>query len=133
MHTIVDSIAANSAIWVLLCLTLLSTFQIEHVAQELKESYYASQAASILLKAESLGYIDSLAECDGELSSLEITMEKIAQLCPEGSLCTLCLKNDHGEIIKTFGTRDLRVAGYVTIIVSMPTQIVYLIIGVGER
>jgi len=133
MHTIIDSIAANSAIWVLLCLTLLFTFQTEHVTQELKESYYASQAARIIQMAESLGYIDALANCEGDSPSLDITMEKIIQLCPTESLCKLCLMNDHGEIIKTFGTQDLRIAGYITIIVSMPNQITYLTIGVGER
>jgi hypothetical protein len=133
MHTILDSMAANSAIWILLCIALLATVQTEHVSQELKESYFASQASSIMQKAESLGYVDALARCEGDLQSADSLMLKIVQLCPRGMLCTIIWKTEKGDVIKAIGTQDLGVAGYVTTIVSTPTQITYLTLGVGER
>ncbi|MBO3802516.1 MAG: hypothetical protein JTT11_01360 [Candidatus Brockarchaeota archaeon] len=132
MHTILDSVAANSAVWILLCLVLLTAVQTERVSSELKESYFASQAADIVRTAESLGYVDELARCCEDSPSAREAMSKIAQLCPEGSAYTLVWKTEEGEVIGAIGAREIGVAGYVTVMVSTPTRVTYLTLGVGE-
>jgi len=132
MHTIVDSIIANSAIWILASLIIIAPIQTEQVSLALEEAYNMSRAANVLREAESLGYIEELARFDGDRASAEKAMSKITSLIPPNYSFSLSWSSRDGSVIGTIGLGNQANLAYVTIIVSTRAQITYLSLGVRE-
>lgn len=132
MHTIVDSIIANSAVWILASLIIIAPIQTEQVSLALEEAYNISQAANILREAESLGYIDELARSEGDRAAAENVMSEIASLVPPNYGSSLSWSSGDGSIIGALKFGDQANLAHVVIMVSTGTQITYLDLGVGE-
>jgi len=132
MHTMVDSIIANSAIWILASLLIIAPIQTEQVSLALEEAYNLSQAANVLREAESLGYIDELARLEGGRASAEEAMSKITSLVPPNYSFSLTWSSRDGGIIGSLGLGDQANLAHVTVIVSTATQITYLTLGVRD-
>jgi hypothetical protein len=131
MHTMVDSIIANSAIWILVTLILLAPIQTEQVSRALREAHGMSQAADVLRTANTLGYIDELAKSEGDGPSSERAMSKIASLVPANRPFVLSWTTEEGSIIESRGSGDQGDLAHVTIIVTTSTQITHLTLGVS--
>lgn len=128
----VDSIIANSAVWILASLIIIAPIQTEQVSLALEEAYNISQAANVLREAESLGYIDELARLEGDRAAAEKVMSKITSLVPPNYDVSLSWSSRDGSIIGTLRLGDQANLAHVTIIVSTGTQITYLNLGVRE-
>jgi len=128
----VDSIIANSAVWILASLIIIAPIQTEQVSLALEEAYNISQAANILREAESLGYIDELARLEGDRAAAEKVMSKITSLVPPNYDFSLSWSSRDGSIIGALGLGDQANLAHVTIIISTGTQITYLNLGVRE-
>jgi hypothetical protein len=131
MHTIIDSIVANSAIWILVSLILLAPIQTEEVSRALTEAQGLSQAADVLKRAESLGYIDDLARSEGDGPSSQKAMSEIASLVPANRPFALSWSTEGGGVIEALRSGDQADLSYVAIIVTTSTQITHLTLGVG--
>jgi len=131
MHTIIDAIIANSAIWILVTLILLAPIQTEQVSRALIEAHGMSQAADVLRTASSLGYIDELARSEGDGPSSERALSKIASLVPANLPFVLSWTTKEGGIIESLRSREQGDLAYVTIIVTTSTQITHLTLGVS--
>lgn len=132
MHTIIDSIIANSAVWILASLVIVAPIQTEQVSLALEEAYNMSHAANVLRKAESLGYIDELARLEGDGASADEAIFKIASLVPPNFGFSLTWYSRDGTIIGMLRSGDQANLAHVTTIVSTRTQITYLTLGVRE-
>ena len=132
MHTIVDSIIANSAIWILASLIIIAPIQTEQVSLALEEAFVMSQAADVLKEAEGLGYIDELARLERDRASADKVIAKIASLVPPNHGFSISWSSRDGTIIGSGGAGDQSNLVHVTIIISTGTQITQLSLGVGE-
>jgi len=128
----VDSIIANSAIWILASLVIIAPIQTEQVSLALEEAFAMSQAADALKEAEALGYIDELARLGGDRALADKAISKIASLVPPNYGFSISWSSQDGIIIGSLSSGDQANLVHVTIIVSTGTQITYLSLGVGE-
>ena len=132
MHTMVDSIIANSAVWILASLVIIAPIQTEQVSLALEEAFVMSQAADVLKGAESLGYIDELARLERDRASADKVIAKIASLVPPNYGFSISWSSRDGTIIGSLSSGDQSNLVHVTIIISTGTQITQLSLGVGE-
>lgn len=132
MHTMIDSIIANVAVWVLVSLILIAPIQTEQVSRSLKEAWNMSRAAEALRRAEALGYVDELARSEGDGAAAERALAKITSLIPPGCSYALSWNTEDGKAIKALRSGDLKEYGHVTIIISAATHTTYLTLQVAE-
>jgi hypothetical protein len=132
MHTMIDSIIANVAVWVLVSLILIAPIQTEQVSRSLKEAWNMSRAAEALRRAEALGYVDELARSEGDGAAAERALAKITSLIPPGCSYALSWNTEDGKAIKALRSGDLKEYGHVTIMISAATHTTYLTLQVAE-